>query len=138
MGAREQVLSALEKLIGNGEEIKSYLATRHPEEGAALVYSPLEPLLKKRDEEIEALKKAEAQLTAQDRQDAAWRESLAGTARKLSDLEAQNNAKLQELADFYKGKLKNAKQARDTVSAYKQEYQTIMDMNVGSIFNQAQ
>lgn len=136
--AQEEILSALETLTGNAKEVKAYLATRHPEEGGTLVYTPLEPMLKVRDEQIERLKKAEAELTPQDRQDAAWVSAVASAGKVLADLEAQNNAKLDELAGFYKGKLKNAKQARDTVTAYKQEYQTMMDMNVGSFFNQAQ
>lgn len=134
--AWQDMITALDDLIENAEAVNDFLQTRHPEEGGYLTYEPLEPLLKTRDDSINLIRKTQDALKTAGAAPDGWQDAVNEKIVQFQLLDGQNNDKLNELADFYKGRLKATKQSRDTVTAYKQQYQTAMDMAVGGLLNE--
>ncbi|MBD5559233.1 MAG: hypothetical protein HDQ87_02575 [Clostridia bacterium] len=136
--AWQDMTDALDGLIENAQAVHDYLQTRHPEEGGHLVYTPLEPLIEARDKSIDLIRKTQEALKSAGQAPAGWQDAINEKVVRFQQLDGLNQAKFGELADFYKGKLRAAKQSRDTVSAYKQQYQTAIDMSVGGLLNKVQ
>ena len=132
----QDMLTALDGLNKNAKAVNDFLQTRRPEQGGHLVYTPLEPLIKARDEFMDLIRKTQDALKNAGNAPEGWQEAVKEKVKQFDQLESLNNAKLNELADYYKGRLQAAKQSRDTVSAYKQQYQTAMDMSIGGLLNE--
>lgn len=134
----QDMIGALDALIENAQSVYEYLQTRHPEQGGRLVYTPLEPLIEARDETISLIRKTQEALETAGSAPAGWQDAVNEKVARFQMLDGRNNDRFDELAAFYKDKLRAATQSRETVTAYKQQYQTAMDMTVGSLLNKVQ
>lgn len=134
-----EITEILDELTGNAAQIREFLASRRPEDGDSVTYAALERMLKTRDACVERAKKVRAAMEAgRGSEPNGWREEFETKVAAFLEVEAENQKNFDRLSGFYKDKLKQNKQAADTISAYQQQLQTALDMNVGSTFNQAQ